>query len=287
MKTYKHFTYSYVTVAEIPFTEISKLDFALCNEPTETLESFYNRQPKKPNVLVNGGFFSMADGITSFTYKDEWRNISEQRYPTGIGITTDNKIVYGNMAELNVRDFITAYPMLVINGTVQNSFGAAEELNYKARRTCIGYNRDTFYLVTVDAPGLTLNELAKLMKELGCVYAANLDGGGSTRMLVDGKRKTAIQPYNRPIDNVVAVYLKESAKKVHYRVLTGAFAVKMNAERHLAKVKALGGAYSGAYLHKDGLLWKVQVGYFSQRTNADTMVNDLKSKGIGAYLNVE
>lgn len=287
MKTYKHITYSYVTVAEIPFSEIAKLDFALCKEPTETLESYYNRQTKKPNILVNGGFFSMSDGITSFTYKDEWRNISEQRYPVGLGITTDHRLVYGNMAEMNVRDFITAYPMLVIKGVVQTSFGDAEELNYKARRTCIGYNADNLFLVTADMPGLTLNELAKLMKELGCVYAANLDGGGSTRMLVNGKRKTAAQIYNRPIDNVVAVYLKQNAKTVHYRVFTGAFGIKANAERHLAKVKALGGAYSGAYLHKDGLLWKVQVGYFSQRTNADTMINDLKSKGIGAYLNIE
>ena len=175
METYKHHIYSYVTVAEIPFSEISRLDFALCKDPTETLESYYNRQAKKPDVLTNGGFFSMSDGITSFTYKDEWCNVSEQRYPTGIGITTDNKIVYGNMAELNVRDFITAYPMLVINGAVQNSFGAAEELNYKARRTCIGYNKETLFLVTADAPGLTLNELAKLMKELGCIYAANLN----------------------------------------------------------------------------------------------------------------
>lgn len=287
MKTYKHTIYSYVTVTEIPFSEISRLDFALCNQPTETLESYYNRQPKKPDVLVNGGFFSMSDGITSFTYKDEWKNISEQRYPVGIGITNDNKIMYGAMNTLNVRDFITAYPMLVIDGNAQASFGDAEELNYKARRTCIGYNQKTLFLVAVDMPGLTLNELAKLMKELGCTYAGNLDGGGSTRMLVGGKRKTAVQVYNRPIDNVVAVYLKETAKAVHYRVQTGAFAVKANAERHLEKIKELGGAYSGAYLHKDGLFWKVQVGYFSQRTNADTMVNDLKSKGVGAYLNIE
>ena len=35
--------------------------------------------------------------------------------------------------------------------------------------------------------GLTLNELAYLMKELGCVNAMNLDGGGSTVMFVNGQ----------------------------------------------------------------------------------------------------
>lgn len=287
MEIYKYTTHSYVTIAEIPFAEISKLDFALCNQPTETLESYYNRQAKKPDVIVNGGFFSMSDGITSFTYKDEWKPVSQQKHPVGIGITNDGKLVYGNVNSLVVKDFITAYPMLVVNGIVQTSFGDAEELNYKARRTCLGYNQDTLYLVTADMPGLTLTELANLMKDLGCTYAANLDGGGSTRMLVGGKRKTAAQVYNRPVDNVVAVYLKETAKAVHYRVQTGAFAIKANADRYLKKIQALSGVYSGAYINKDGLLYKVQVGYFSQKTNADTMVKDLKSKGISAYITAE
>ena len=43
--------------------------------------------------------------------------------------------------------------------------------------------------------GLTLVELANLMKELGCVNAMNLDGGGSTVMYVKGKivNKPAVQ----------------------------------------------------------------------------------------------
>lgn len=35
--------------------------------------------------------------------------------------------------------------------------------------------------------GLTLPDLAKLMQELGCVYALNLDGGGSSSLWVNGK----------------------------------------------------------------------------------------------------
>ena len=43
--------------------------------------------------------------------------------------------------------------------------------------------------------GLTLIELANLMKDFGCVDAMNLDGGGSTVMYVDGKvvNKPAVQ----------------------------------------------------------------------------------------------
>ena len=55
-------------------------------------------------------------------------------------------------------------------------------------------------LVTADGRegssiGLTLNELANLMKNLGCVNAMNLDGGGSTVMLIKGQvvNKPAVQ----------------------------------------------------------------------------------------------
>ena len=56
---------------------------------------------------------------------------------------------------------------------------------------------EKFILLTADGReeasiGLTLNELAKLMKQLGCVNAMNLDGGGSTVMYING------QVVNRP-----------------------------------------------------------------------------------------
>ena len=35
--------------------------------------------------------------------------------------------------------------------------------------------------------GMTLSELAILMKSLGCINAINLDGGGSTVMYVNGQ----------------------------------------------------------------------------------------------------
>jgi exopolysaccharide biosynthesis protein len=45
-------------------------------------------------------------------------------------------------------------------------------------------------------------------------YALNLDGGGSTKILENGKSITS-SLYNRPVDNVIAIYLKP---KTIYRV---------------------------------------------------------------------
>ncbi len=60
-------------------------------------------------------------------------------------------------------------------------------------RTAIGWRADgKMVLLTVDgrqklSVGMTMNELASLMLELGCVEAMNLDGGGSTAMVVKNK----------------------------------------------------------------------------------------------------
>jgi exopolysaccharide biosynthesis protein len=41
---------------------------------------------------------------------------------------------------------------------------------------------------------LTLAELAKIMLEIGCIGAINLDGGGSSSLVIDGY--TTIRPSN-------------------------------------------------------------------------------------------
>ena len=55
--------------------------------------------------------------------------------------------------------------------------------------------RQTFY-----SEGITLNELARLMNFLGAQYAMNLDGGGSSTMVVAGK-DGQVRILNSPIDN--------------------------------------------------------------------------------------
>jgi hypothetical protein len=67
---------------------------------------------------------------------------------------------------------------------------------YLARhpRTAVGARADgTLLFVTVDgrrpgeSVGMSMPELTDLMIELGCVSAINLDGGGSTTMVIEGK----------------------------------------------------------------------------------------------------
>ena len=61
-------------------------------------------------------------------------------------------------------------------------------------RTAAGYTKDgKLILLVVDgrqkeSRGVSLQELATLMAELGCVEALNLDGGGSSTIVVNGVR---------------------------------------------------------------------------------------------------
>lgn len=207
MRVYTHSKYSYVRVAEIPKSELRKIDFALCKQPTETLSSFYNRQTDKPAIITNGGFFAMSTGVTVFNYVTEGKAESyNDLYQWGMGIIGDDGLQYGWLKAKEWRDFIGGYPILLDNKR-KCAYDYASGINYRARRTAIGYNDDTIFLVCVENPGMHFPELQNLMLDVGCKYAINLDGGGSTKMLHNGVSVTK-DATNRPVDNVVAIYLK-------------------------------------------------------------------------------
>lgn len=74
-------------------------------------------------------------------------------------------------------------------------------------RTAIGFGNEgaTMYLVTVDgrqtqSRGMTLPELGRLMVELGATEAMNLDGGGSTTMVVRDAGAIDTDVVNSPSD---------------------------------------------------------------------------------------
>ena len=274
-----HQDYSYVRIVTVPFSSIEKIDFALCNQPTETPDAYYKRQEIKPDIITNGGFFAMSTGATCFSFTDEGKEFSKADY-YGVGIK-NNKDLYFSKPNNEFRDFVSAYPPFVVDGKAYK-IDYAEELNYKARRTCIGWNKSNFFIVTIDKPGLTYKAIQEIFLDLGVTYAINLDGGGSTRMLIDGKRKTD-QVYARPVDNVMCVYLKkEPPAKTIYRVQVGAFLVKCNAEKLLAELKTKG--FTDAYVKKVGVYYKVQLGAFTVKLNADRLKDKLVAMGYSPFI---
>jgi hypothetical protein len=87
-------------------------------------------------------------------------------------------------------------------------------------RTAAGVRADgTVVLVTVDgrhpasSVGMTIPEMSSLMIELGCVEALNLDGGGSTTMVVKGKvvNNPSDVSGERPVSDGLLVFVRPPA----------------------------------------------------------------------------
>jgi len=75
-----------------------------------------------------------------------------------------------------------------------------------------------------------------------------------------------------------------SSSSTLYRVQTGAFSKKTNADKIAAELKKKG---FDAYVVQIGGLYKVQVGAFSVKSNADAMMKKLKDAGFDAFITTE
>lgn len=76
----------------------------------------------------------------------------------------------------------------------------------------------------------------------------------------------------------------KSDNGILYRVQTGAFSVKDNADKMLAKVKAAG---FDTYMVKVDGLYKIQVGAYSIKANADAMLAKVKAAGFDAFITTQ
>ena len=91
--------------------------------------------------------------------------------------------------------------------------------------------------------------------------------------------------YNR-LGNLATAVTKQltggsTDTKTLYRVQTGAFSKRSNADAWAAKLKAAG---FDTYIVQMGNLYKVQVGAYSQKSNAENMMAKLKAAGYDAFI---
>ena len=114
----------------------------------------------------------------------------------------------------NIDHIISGGPYHIKDGEVFIDVTAQKlgAITGKNPRTAIGYTaHNEFIMVTVDgrehaSVGMTLGELARMMKGFGCINAMNLDGGGSTVMYVQGKVvNNPAQKGGIPISNALTI----------------------------------------------------------------------------------
>lgn len=110
-------------------------------------------------------------------------------------------------------------PVLVQNGQVKITNEeelkfTGKAINDKHPRTCMGYTSDGYLIIMVIqgrfsgiAEGATLEQQAKLLVDVGCIEALNLDGGGSSCMLINAKEtiKPSDKGGERPVPAVFII----------------------------------------------------------------------------------
>ncbi len=121
--------------------------------------------------------------------------------------------------------------------------------------------------------GKTLDELAKEVID-------GKWGNGTDRVnKINSAYQSGVIAYNyTQIQNRVNELL---APKHYWRVQTGAFKVKGNADKLVAQLKAKG---YDTYVVQVGEYYKVQLGAFSKRENADKLAVQLKLDGFDTYI---
>lgn len=173
--------------------------------------STINGEPMKgevPIAKINGGFFAMngsTEYIGSFVDEGLYYNGSSYYYPTLIYWKKDNKLTIENRPDQNRHGvyqkeawWAVGVPWtLIIDGKKNFQYDKQTLIKVfghpyiRASRTLLGQKKDgTIVMAVIDGRrvtslGITIEQSASLMQELGCYIAVNLDGGGSSEMIVN------------------------------------------------------------------------------------------------------
>lgn len=105
--------------------------------------------------------------------------------------------------------------------TVEGTISGNAEARHP--RTAVGFSRDssTLFILTVDgrsenSGGMTLLELATMLRKLGAWQAMNFDGGGSTTMVIEGKvvNRPSDKNGERSVGNALLVVLRDARAEI-------------------------------------------------------------------------
>ncbi len=163
-------------------------------------------------VAINGGRFADVGGqgngaLASQIFISNGEIIEDANGTKNpvIGISNDNVLTLGYMTadeaiKMGIRDAVCFGPFLIVNG--KESFTQGNGGYGVNPRTAIGQRKDgIILLLTIDGNGskygfrggATVIDMIDIFKRYGAYNAANLDGGASSVLAINGKT------YNHPV----------------------------------------------------------------------------------------
>lgn len=194
-------------------------------------------------AAINGSFFDTKNGgsVTYIRKDGEVINLStmnpsgkiSERANAALVIDEQKKLVSivaaedGNLKweeQLTAPDVMVCGPLLILNNKLVDLQDNAFNKNRHPRSAVALTADNKLLLITVDgrnkhAEGMNLDELAYFLKIIGSTSALNLDGGGSTTLYVDTKKKSGVLNYpsdnklfdhegERPVANIIFIKKK-------------------------------------------------------------------------------
>jgi tetratricopeptide (TPR) repeat protein len=192
----------------VKVTPILSLQYPGGAEPMSTICA-----RERPVAAITGTFFSKTSMLPVGDIMIDGRLVHFGGMGSAIAITPDNQAVFRRVPwgrKQNWGPFETvmaAGPMLLESGEValapaHERFTDPRVLG-RASRTAVGLTAHNKLLMVATRETVSLWELAKIMRDLGCTHAINLDGGSSTGLYYRGS--TIVRPA-RSLVNMLAVY---------------------------------------------------------------------------------
>lgn len=170
-------------IYEIPLADIERIEYFYGDRGNEEIKSATKRLTKlygrQPDFVMNAELF---DFKTRAAASDVVSDGVKVRLTEGYGFAfPENKtVVFSYKNNVNAKDYIGAYPVLVRNGKSESSIPAG--IGGRRGRTALGLSKDALHVILIpDNTGATLPELRNKLVSDGVQSAINLDGGGSTQ----------------------------------------------------------------------------------------------------------
>lgn len=159
-------------------------------------------------------FQPVKDSVASFSFQYFLEQFPQRSVVTKQGLRKHTRW------KMNVA--VGGGPVLLQNGDIRITNNeelkfTGKAINDKHPRTAMGYTKDNRLIILViegrnpgRAEGATLTQEAQIFKDLGCLEALNLDGGGSSCMLVNGKETIKVSDVSgqRPVPAVFIIRKK-------------------------------------------------------------------------------
>lgn len=194
------FTYKHPFVSAIGISKNRDADIAW----------LYTDSSFKTPFAVEKPLFPLFDSSITLSPKKVYKYFAPSLAATYAGFKSHHK--WKMQTAVGGGPVLLQYGEVKVTNNEELKF-AGKEITDKHPRTAMGYTIDNKLIILViegrnkAAGGATLKQEAQIFKDLGCWEALNLDGGGSSCMLINGKEtiKVSDAAGQRPVPAVFII----------------------------------------------------------------------------------